>query len=240
MAESGDLRQRIDAVRNAFAQDPDIAPHAGDLRIEPGDPPGHPWRISGEVGSVIARRKAVRVARGALPGEDVEDGVRLHPVVRRSDDGLRAALVDALRGEPAFAGVPVRETGERPPDHDVHGIAVMVRDGVVYLGGRLDLAGSSLAEGIAWETGACCDVRNLISHEPPDEDPDDALASAVETLIAQHTAVDPIAVAVRVRNGKIDLEGEVPDPRQRATLVGLCWLLPGVAEVHDRLAPAGS
>jgi hypothetical protein len=236
MADTSDQRQRIDAVRRAFEEDPDIAPHAVDLQIEPGDP----WRISGEVDSVVARRKAVRVARGALPGEDFEDGVRLHTVVRRSDSGLSAALVEALRREPAFAEVPVRETGERPPHHDVHWIAVMVRDGVVYLGGRLDLAGSSLAEGIAWETGACCDVRNLISREPPDEDPDDALASAVETLIAQHTGIDPIAIAIRVRHGEIELEGEVPDPRQRETLVGLCWLLPGVAEVHDRLAPPAS
>jgi osmotically-inducible protein OsmY len=236
MARAGEQRQQIDAVRQAFADDPDIAPHADALHIEPGDP----WRVSGEVGSVVARRKAVRVARRTLPGEDFEDGVRLSPALRRSDESLCAALLEALRHEPAFAEVPVLETGERPPHHDAHWIAVMVRDGSVYLGGRLDLAGRSLAEGIAWETGACCDVRNLISHEPARADPDDELASAVKTLIEQHTTLDPVSVAVSVDHGEVELTGEVPDPRQRETLVGLCWLLPGVAEVRDRLGPAGA
>jgi osmotically-inducible protein OsmY len=236
MVEAGDERQRVAAVREAFEHDPEIGPYADDLRIDP----GRPWRISGEVGSVVARRKAVRVARGALPGEDFEDGVRLGPAERRSDDGLREALVDALRDEPAFADVPVLETGKRPPHHDRHWIAVMVRGGNVYLGGRLDLAGKSLAEGIAWETGACCDVKNLISREPDESDPDDALASAVKTLIEQHTTLDPQAVAVSVEHGEVALDGEVAERNQRETLVGLCWLLPGVAEVHDRLEPAGS
>jgi osmotically-inducible protein OsmY len=231
MPETGEKRQQVDAVRQAFIQDPDLAPYAESLHIEAGDS----WRVTGEVKSVVARRKAARVARRAVPGVSFEDHVRLSPVVRRSDDSLAVALLQALRQEPAFADVPVLETGARPPHHDVHWIAVMVRDGNVYLGGRLDLAGRALAEGIAWETGACCDVHNLISHEPAPADPDDELAAAVHTLIDQHTALDPRAVTVAVDHGEVDLAGAVDDPRQGQTLVGLCWLLPGVANVHDRM-----
>lgn len=233
MADASNEAQQIDAVHQAFADDADIAPYADALSIDAGDP----WRVSGDVGSVVARRRAVRVARRALPGQDVEDGVRLSPVVTRSDSALSAALQKALNDEPAFSDVPVLETGQRPPQHDAHYIAVMVRDGIVYLGGRLDLAGKSLAEGIAWETGACSDVHNLISREPGSADPDDELAVAVRTLIEQHTALEPEAVVVTVERGEVELRAEIDNTRQRDTLVSLCWLLPGVSDVNDRMVP---
>lgn len=231
MEQVGYEHEGVLTVHRALAQDADIAPYADGLQVEPGDP----WVISGHVGSVVARRKAVRVARRALPGEAFDDRVRLDPKVQRSDDTLRAALLAALRSEPAFAGVPIVQTGEHPPHHDAPWIAVMVSDHTIYLGGRLDLAGKSLAEGIAWETGACCDVRNLISQEIGTADPDDELADAVRKLIAQHTALDPQSVKVEVSHGVVELRGAAVEPGQRDILVGLCWLLPGVAEVHDFL-----
>ena len=233
MTGQGDESAGVARVREAFARDPDLAPYAESLNVEPGDP----WRVSGDVGSVVARRKAVRLARAALPGQPFEDGVRLDPELRRSDASLRQALVEALRGEPAFAEVAVLEPGERPPHHDGDWIAVMVRDGTVFLGGHLDLAGTSLAEGIAWETGACCAVRNLITHAPTEAGPDQALAEAARTLLAEHTDIDPQAVEITVERGELALRGRVGDVRQREALVNLCWLLPGVAEVHDRLEP---
>lgn len=233
MTRQGEESTGVERVREAFARDPDLAPYADALRVEPGDP----WRIGGQVGSVVARRKAVRLARAALPGQPFEDAVRLDPALRRSDASLRAALVDALRSEPAFADVAVLEPGQRPPHHDEHWIAVMVRDGTVFLGGRLDLAGTSLAEGIAWETGACCAVRNLITHAPVEAGPDQALADAARTLLTEHTAVDPDAVEISVERGELELHGRLADPQQREVLVNLCWLLPGVAEVRDRLEP---
>lgn len=234
MTWQGDERAGVAAVRDAFARDPDLAPYAAALRVDPGEP----WRVSGEVGSVVARRKAVRVARAALPGQPFDDAVRLDPALRRSDASQRQALLDALRSEPAFAEVPVLQPGERPPHHDAHWIAVLVRDGTVFLGGRLDLAGTSLAEGIAWETGACCAVRNLITHAPAEEGPDQALEQAARTLLSEHTGLDPDAVEIAVERGELELRGEVADAAQREALVNLCWLLPGVAEVRDRLEPA--
>jgi len=234
MTQTPEIREQVARVRQAFAGDADLGPFVNDLRIEAGDP----WRISGEVESVAARRKAVRVARRTLPGADVEDGVRLSPTLRRSDDGLAEALAQALREEPAFAAIPVLETGQAPPRHDAPWIAVLVHDGTVYLGGYLDLAGKSLAESIAWETGSCCDVRNLIHHAPGRDDPDHELASAVKTLIDQHTSLDPATIAVTVDHGVVELAGDVAAPRQREAAVRLCWLVPGVAAVRDRMGPA--
>lgn len=230
MSEQG----QITAILKALASDPEVGPFAERIRLRPGDP----WRIEGEVGSVAARRKAVRVARRSAPGLSFEDAVRLEREICRSDQGLARAVREALRTEPVFQGVPVVEPGVRPPAAEQPWIGVIAHDGVVYLGGRLDLAGRSVAEALAWETAACSDVVNLISREPDPGRFDEAVAEAVHTLVAEHPALFGQRIAVSSAHGEITLEGEVSDPRQREIAVGLCWLIPEVREVHDRLAPA--
>ena len=222
----------ISELRRACAADPDLAPFADHITLKAGDP----WRIEGEVGSIAAKRKAVRAARRVLPGIEIEDGVLLDRSKRRSDAALAAVLRDALRTEPAFSGVPVVEAGSRPPALQEPWIGVVVRDGIIYLGGRLDLAGKSLAEGLAWETGACCDVRNLINHESKILDADEDIAEAVRVLIGEHPRLGGQPIAVAVKNGEVTLQGGVSDPDQRAVATSLCWFVPMVRDVHDRLA----
>lgn len=145
-------------------------------------------------------------------------------------------LRDALRTEPAFSGVPVVEAGSRPPPLQQSWIGVIVRDGVIYLGGRLGLAGKSLAEGLAWETGACCDVVNLINHESKVLDADEDIAEAVRVLIGEHPQLGGQPITVAVENGEVTLLGRVSDPDQRTVASSLCGFVPTVREVHDRLA----
>jgi osmotically-inducible protein OsmY len=223
--------QAIAALRQALNDDPDLAPFAERITLQAGDP----WRIDGEVGNIAAKRKAVRVARRVLPGIELEDCVTLERSKRRSDQALAEVLREALRAEPAFAKVPIVEPGSHPPPYQEPWIGVIVRDGAIYLGGRLSLAGKSLAEGLAWETGACCDVKNLINHEAKTLHLDEDVAEAVRTLIAEHPRLGTEPIEVAVKDGEVTLQGRVADADQRNIATSLCWFAPTVRVVHDRL-----
>lgn len=228
---------QIVRVREALAADPDTHPFAHQLRIETGDP----WRITGEVTSIAARRKAARVARRAIPAMEIEDGVRLAREIRQSDDNLAATLREALREEPALQGVSVLEPGSRPPPLEKTWIGVRARDGILYLGGWLDnLAAKAVAEGLAWETGACRDVKNFISHEPLSTCFDDEITSALRTLIDEHPRLPSQSIEVSVEKGVVIMKGVVTDPAQRGLAKSLGWFVPAVRDVQDYLRLASA
>lgn len=224
---------RVAQVRHALAADPDVGPDVDRIAVTPGDP----WRISGEVASVAARRKAVRVASEALPSVDFADEVRLARRTRRSDEVLARATRAAIRAESAFADIPLIQPGAHPPAANRRWLGVLVHDGVVYLGGRLNPAGRALAEALAWETGACSDVVNLISREPadPGQAIDAAAAEAIQILVARHPGLLGRRLDVDADHGEVTLRGTVGDAQQRALALGLCWLIPEVRAVHDLL-----
>ncbi len=227
--------QQIAGIREALAQDADTAPFAGQIEVRPGEP----LRLEGEVGSIAARRKAVRVARRAVPSVEIEDGVRLARAIRQSDQELAAVVRAALREEPALPGVQVLEPGAHPPPLDQNWIGATARDGVIYLGGWLnDLAAKAVAEGLAWETGACRDVRNLICHEPRCNQFDDEIAQAIDTLIREHPQLAGQSIEVAVSHAQATLSGVVETAEQQETAKSLCWFVPAVREVHDRLERA--
>ena len=228
LVENNDLIAR---VRRALASDADVGPDADHITVTPGDP----WRIGGEVGSVAARRKAARVAARALPGVCFADEVRLERRIRCSDEGLLQAIWAAIEAEPAFAGIPLIQPGARPPAANRPWIGVMAHGGVIYLGGRLDAAERSLAEGLAWETAACSDVVNLISRESGGSGSDAAAEEAVQILVERHPALLGRRLEVGATHGVIRLRGKVGDDKERTLALGLCWLIPEVQEVHDLL-----
>jgi hypothetical protein len=232
--------QQVENVRRAFASDPDVAPFADKLEIRPSQDPEAPWRVEGEVDSIAARRKAVTLAREALLGERIEDRVRLERRVRCSDPGLADLVRAALRNEPALADIPVLEPGSRPSAHDRPWLGVMVQDGTIYLGGYVNsLTAKGIAEGLAWETRACSDVKNLINHGPRSQKFDSDLASACRTLIREHPKLGGEPIEVRVEHAEVTLTGRVASDAQRTLAESLCWFVPSIQAVHDELAAAG-
>jgi osmotically-inducible protein OsmY len=127
------------------------------------------------------------------------------------------------------------QPGERPPHLGEPWLGLLVHNGDVFLGGRLDLARKSLAEALAWETGSCCDVHNLVSHDPPRQGRDAEVVQALHTLVDEHSGVDGDRVGITVEQGTVALLGQVADEAQHRTVKALCWLLPDVFEVHDHL-----
>jgi osmotically-inducible protein OsmY len=115
----------------------------------------------------------------------------------------------------------------------------MVRDAVAYLGGRIDRMGAkAVAEGLVWESGAVCDVRNLICHGPACTMTDREIAEGIRTLIAEHPELRREGnLGVAVEGSVVVLSGELRDPAHRELVCSLCWFVPGVREVEDRLGP---
>lgn len=223
--------EAVAAVRDALEADPEVGPWASGIRVSIGDT----WRIEGEVGSVAARRKAVRIARRILPTVDFADGVRVTPRLRRSDEALAASVREAFQSEPAFVKVPVVESGTRPPPANSPWIGVLAHDSVVYLGGRLDAARRSMAEALAWKTAACADVVNMISAEPRKGGFDGAITEALHILLTEHPGLFGQHIRVGVSHGEISLYGKVEESGQRVVAAGLCWLVPEVRAVHNHL-----
>ncbi|WP_462320984.1 BON domain-containing protein [Halochromatium sp.] len=233
--------EQLESVRKAWRDDPDIGELADRLHLIPQETePACQWRVVGEVPSIAARRKAARLAREALATAEVEDDVSLEPAIRESDDALAAELRETLRDEPPLAQVRVIESGDRPPARSQPWIGVIVSDGIVHLGGWVpEMSYAALAEGVAWETGACRDVHNLISYEPLRENPDEAVAEAATTLMREHPRLADQPIHVEVRLGEATLCGTASDDKKRQLAESLCWFAPHVRAVDNQLEISG-
>jgi len=234
-------REQVDAVRQAWQAVPDIGELADRLHLIPQetDPVSH-WRVVGEVPSIAARRKATLLAREAMVSAEIEDDVSLEPKIRESDDTLAEEVRRTLRAERQLAQVRVIDSGDRPPALEQPWIGVIVSAGVTHLGGWVpELSLAALAEGVAWETGACRDVRNLISYQPLNKDRDQAVSEAATTLMREHPRLADQPIQVEVSIGEAILSGTVSDDEKRQLAESLCWFAPHVRAVTNKLEISG-
>lgn len=233
--------EQLEAVRKAWRDDPDIGELADRLHLIPRETePACQWRVVGEVPSIAARRKATPLAREALATAEVEDDVSLEPAIRESDEALAAEVRDTLRTEPLLTEVRVIESGDHPPALTQPWIGVIASDGIIHLGGWVpDLSYAALAEGVAWETGACRDVRNLISYQPQHQTPDQGIAEAATTLVREHPRLGDQPIHIDVRLGDATLSGAVSDDKKARLAESLCWFAPHVRSVSNQLEISG-
>jgi hypothetical protein len=229
----------VAAIRNALIADPEVGSLSDQLWIIPGDP----WYIAGEVPDIAVRRSAVRVARQALPRVRIEDRVRLIPRILLADEALATMLRMLLRKEPLLEGVQIVDAGQHPPGPTQPWIGILVHQGVISLGGWVESQEAvALAEGLAWETKACRDVRNLIRHDLSGENgghDDAALAAAATRLIRGHPVLNDQPIQVRVEGGEATLSGDVADGSQRHLAETLCWFVAPLQAVHNALEISG-
>jgi osmotically-inducible protein OsmY len=233
--------EQVDAVRTAWQNDPDIGSLADRLHLMPlDDEQSSGWRVVGEVPSIAARRRATPVAREALASAEIKDDVSLEPRIRESDEALATEVRRTLRAEPSLAEVRVIDSGDQPPTLDQPWIGVIASAGIIHLGGWVpELTLAALAEGVAWETGACRDVRNLISYQPLAENRDQAVADAAMTLMREHPNLADQPIHVEVTLGEAELTGTVSTPEKGQLAESLCWFAPHVRVVRNRLEVAG-
>jgi hypothetical protein len=94
--------------------------------------------LEGEVEDIIAKRKALRVARLVAGTARIEDRLRLATRERIASDKLRDAAVTALQQEPAFAAMNIGTGADKPAGQEQDWIRVAAQDCVLRLTGEVN------------------------------------------------------------------------------------------------------
>lgn len=222
----------VKAIRAALEHDPDINLHRYPIEIHVDSA----VRLTGVVGDIRAKRKALRLARQAAGRDDILDELLIDTTEARGAQELRQAAVEALKQEPVFAEVIIDEGREAPVERRTGWIAVDTDGARVILHGVLDsLSHRRLAEVICWWVRGSADVDNRIHVEPPERETDAELADAVRLVLEKDPSIDASQLDIAAREAAVELRGAVATDEQCRIAELDCWYIPGVHGVDNEL-----
>ncbi|HET7307416.1 MAG TPA: BON domain-containing protein [Gammaproteobacteria bacterium] len=221
-----DASKTAAAIRAALERDTDINLHAYpiDIRAENGT-----LRLEGAVGNIIAKRKALRLARAAAHSDEIIDDLYVGAAGEHGDGETAVRILDALQRENAFEELHIG-TGD---DADLH---VSVANGRVTLTGTMpSLSHRRLAEVLCWWVPGCRDVHNRLHVEPAEHDHDGEITDAIRLALDKEPGLDGVEIRVRTTHAEVTLTGRVASESLGRIAVYDCWYVPGVHAVHNRL-----
>lgn len=214
----------------------------------------HKWPISvwsqegkmvldGKMENIAAKRAALAAAQKLCRDKcPVVDLLRVAPTEPKGDLELRDALVKTFASEPVFKEYTLRATanGKTEVIHDAspgpYGIQLDVHNAAVRLSGRVgSLTHRRLAEVLAWWTGACEALDNLLEVFPPEEDHDNEITDAVRIVLEKDPLVHAHELCVGTAAGVVVLEGCADNAEEKRLAVLDAWCVPGVYDVVDRI-----
>jgi osmotically-inducible protein OsmY len=204
-------------------------------------------RLQGPVGTVAAKRLAVRIATDLAAGDGlvVEDGLHVAPATEHADGEIADALGATLLASPEFRPLSVRrqrgaaQLALRAFNGEATGeILFTVREGAVELAGIVpSLSHRRLAEALAWWSPGCRNVVNQLVVAPPERDGDDELADAVGLVLEVDPALpDAQPIGVNATFGVVTLTGSLRDEGQRQRAEFDAWCVDGVKDVRNAIA----
>jgi osmotically-inducible protein OsmY len=220
------------AIQAALEHAPDVNTRLFPIRVLN---EGDEVRLEGEVENIIAKRRALQIARAAAPQAHISDGLRLRIAQRQEDQELTQTVVRTLAGEPVFANF--RIDAELAECDRADWIGVSARSGVVrLLGSANSLSHRRMAEVLTWWVRGCADVDNRIRVEPAEHDNDAEISDAVRLILDKDPSIDAQQIGVRTRNKEVFLTGAVPSEDARRIVSYDCWYIPGVHAVHNDIS----
>lgn len=223
----------VSSILAALEHDKEVNLHNSRISVAAA---GEVLRLEGEVENIVAKRKALRIAKQLTHSEAIEDHMRLRVVNRRHDRALLNAAVETLMQEPAFAEMEIRNADTTPPEHDRGWIAVWVHENVITLQGEVrSLSHRRLAEVICWWVPGCCDVKNRLHVHPAEEENDGEISDVVRLVFDKEVSLDAEQIAIHTRDAVVTLRGVVHSEEQRRIATYDCWYIPGVHGVHNEL-----
>lgn len=234
----------VETLLQALREDSEIAGHGSTVSVEVSD---DAITLLGDAKHIAAKRRALALTQQHLHNRYRVVDLLRRDVTRRLDDSELANLVaERLSQEPVFAelSLDVEVDGRRSMLHDggpgAYMVRVSARDEIVTLTGTVgSLTHMRLAEVIAWWTGACAVVINKLSVVPPEEDDDNELTDAILMALEKDPLVDAGQLHVGTAGGIVQVEGLTLTEEQRHSALEDVWLVPGVANVVDRIATPG-
>lgn len=177
--------------------------------------------LSGKVGSIADKRRACNAALKVKGVEGVQDDLVVTAIPARTDKQIARHVIDALEQDPWI-------------DHTK--IKVTVKGGVVRLEGEAEsLLRKRLIGVTAWWIPGVRNVINDLQVLYPEEDSDDQIVDACETVLEKDPFVDSTEVLVRVRDGVVTLIGSVCSEGEREIAESDCWYVLGVRDVINKL-----
>lgn len=142
----------------------------------------------------------------------------------RTDEAIRQDVLDRLAWDPEVEGSPLR---------------VDVREAVVTLGGTARAYARVAAERVARAVDGVRAVDNRIDVRDPLAPDDGELARLAAAALAADPAVPADRIAVTVRDGIVELTGEVDRGSERAAAEAAVDDLPGTVDIRNRIAVKG-
>jgi osmotically-inducible protein OsmY len=199
--------------------------------------------LEGEVESVAAKKRAMRVAAAIEGVRGVVDRLHVAPAERRSDGEIRDALCAFLLAEAEFrdCSMKVQVKGRAETLRDLPGtgagsIEVAIEDGVVTIEGAvISLSHKRLVGVLAWWTPGCRDVINSLRVEPPEEDNDGEVIDALGLVYEIDPVVRHDQITVICHGGVVTLSGAVPSEEERERAELDAWALFAVDEVVNHI-----
>jgi osmotically-inducible protein OsmY len=205
--DDSDIRS---AVEDEFLTDATVPFNTLDVAVQRGV-----VTLTGTVDTLLARRRAVDLARAIKGVRSVVDEVTVE-AVRRTDDALRRDVAQAIAADPAA--------------HD-YTVAVAVKDGVATLSGKVDSwAEKQIVQRVAEGVRGVRNVRNELTLAATTPRSDAEIAAEIRSRLSWDARVDDGLIRVAVDNGTARLTGTVGSALERARAQQLAWV-PGVKKV---------
>ncbi|MBN1238998.1 MAG: BON domain-containing protein [Gammaproteobacteria bacterium] len=235
----------LEPLLDALKSDRSIVRHGANVEVELN---GDVVTLKGEARHIAAKRRAAALAMKFARGRRIVDALRRDVSRRLGDRELATTVAERLAQEPVFAeyGLESDSDGGRQLLHDAgegaYALCVSaLDDDTIRLTGTVGtLTHRRLAEVIAWWTGACALVLNELEIVPPEEDSDDELTDAIRMTLEKDPLVDAGQLRVGTAGGVVHVEGLALSPEQHESVLEDVWLVPGVADVVDRVASQGA
>ncbi len=230
----------VKQVRAALENEPRINVHRHPVRVSVAS---EAVVLEGELDSVAAKKRAMRVAALIEGVRGVIDRLHVAPTERRSDGEIRDALSGLLLGELELRDCSLRarvkgalETLRDVPAGGAGAVEVAIDDGVVTLEGTvISLSHKRLVGVLAWWTPGCRDVINSLEVVPPEEDNDGEIIDALGMVYEIDPVVRHDLINISCHDGVVTLSGAVATEAERARGELDAWALFAVDDVVNRI-----
>lgn len=230
----------VKQVRAALEYEPRVNLHRHPVRI---DVEVGAVVLEGEVESVAARKRALRLAAAIDGVRGVVDRLHVAPAQARSDGEIRDALTALILGEPELRDCALRvlakgraEALRDVPTRRAGSIDLAIEGGVVTLEGTvISLSHKRLVGVLAWWTPGCRDVINSLEVDPPEEDNDGEIVDALGLVYEIDPVVRHDQITVSCHGGVVSLSGAVGTEEERRRAEFDAWALFAVDEVVNAI-----
>lgn len=172
--------------------------------------------LSGEVGDLRSKERALKVAENARGVRAVVDRLELK-TASRANEQIARDVRTALALDAATESYEVRP---------------QVDSGRVTLTGVVDSwAEKQIAGWVAAGVKGVKEVRNFVTVRRKAERPDAEVAADIQGQLQRDPWIDPSRVKVHVKHGRVEIGGSIGSPEQRSRIYTAAWV-DGVNEVN--------